>query len=89
MDYTEVLITNNKDQKAIDVLIAGITKFPEEAILYYRYAALMLQLGHEIDAESILLLALEIDPDQSNQLFKFFPEATQFENILDLIENYK
>ena len=89
LDFTEVLIINNKDQEALDLLVAGITKFPEEAILYYRYAALMLQLGHAIDAESILLLALEIDPKQSNQLFKFFPEATNFENILDLIENYK
>ena len=89
IDFAEVLIINGKDQEALELLVTGITNFPDEAILYYRYAALMLQLGHEVDAESILLLALEIDPNQSNQLFKFFPEAENFESILDLIQNYK
>ena len=58
IDYAESLITNKKEQEAINILIEGITKYPEESLLYYRYAALMLQLGHEVDAESILLLAL-------------------------------
>jgi len=89
LDYAEALIINDKNQQALDLLVEGITKHPEEAILYYRYAAFMLQQGHENDAESILQLALEIDPDQSNQIFKFYPEASNFESILDLIENYK
>jgi tetratricopeptide (TPR) repeat protein len=89
LDYTESLILNDKNQEAIQVLVNGISKHPEESILYYRYSALMLQMGHEMDAESILMLALEINPDQSSQLFNFFPEAGNFEGIMDLIENYK
>jgi len=89
LDYSEALITNAKNQDALEVLVEGISKFPEEVILYYRYAALMLQMGHEMEAESILYLALEIDPDQSSQLFNFFPEAENFDGIMDLIENYK
>ncbi len=89
IDYAESLITNKKEQEAINILIEGITKYPEESLLYYRYAALMLQLGHEVDAESILLLALEIAPENANQLFDFYPEASNFSSILDLLENYK
>jgi len=89
LDYTESLVTNQKSEVALQVLVEGISKFPEESLLYYRYAALMLQLGHELDAESILQLALEIDPDQSSQLFSFYPEAEKYDGIMDLIENYK
>ncbi len=89
LDYTEALVTNGKNQDALEVLVEGISKFPEDAILYYRYSALMLQMGHEMEAESILYLALEIDPEQSSQLFNFFPEAGNFDGIMDLIENYK
>ena len=89
LDYAEALITNEKHKKALQVLVDGITQFPDESILYYRYSALMLKLGNELDAESILMLALEIAPDQSSQLFEFFPEAGKFEGIMDLIENYK
>lgn len=89
LDYTESLVLNDKFQDALQVLVSGISKHPEESILYYRYSALMLQMGHEMDAESILMLALEINPDQSSQLFNFFPEAGNFDGIMDLIENYK
>jgi predicted Zn-dependent protease len=89
MDYTETLLINNKKQQALNVLVDGISNYPDESVLYYRYSALMLEMGNEMDAESILLLALEIDPDQSSQLFNFFPEAGNFEGIMDLIENYK
>ena len=89
IDYTETLINNQKTEKAKEVLTRGITEFPDEPLLYYRYAALMLELGKEMDAESILMLALEIAPEQSAQLFKYFPEAAKFDGIMDLIENYK
>lgn len=89
MDYAETLIINNKNQEALKVLVDGISHHPEESILYYRYSALMLQMGNEMDAESILFLALEIDPDQSSQFFDFFPEAGNYNGIMDLIENYK
>tara|TARA_R110002050_G_scaffold109799_1_gene221342 strand:- start:70919 stop:72331 length:1413 start_codon:yes stop_codon:yes gene_type:complete len=89
MDYAESLIINLKEEKALEVLVDGISKHPEESILYYRYAALMLALGHELDAESILFLALEIDPDKSSQFFDFYPDAGKYEGIMDLIENYK
>ena len=86
MDYTESLIANFKTKEALEVLVEGIATYPEESILYYRYSALMLELGNELDAESILFLALEINPKQSSQLFDFFPEARKFEGIMDLIE---
>ena len=89
LDYAEALISNKKHKKALQVLVEGITQFPDESVLYYRYSALMLKLGNELDAESILMLALEIAPDQSSQLFEFYPEAGKFDGIMDLIENYK
>lgn len=88
IDYAESLIVNEKTDKAQQALVDGIQKFPDEPLLYYRYAALMLQMGLEIDAESILMIALDLAPEKSQELFKFFPEAENFAGIMDLIENY-
>lgn len=88
IDYAESLIVNDKYDKSQQVLVDGIQKFPEEPLLYYRYAALMLQMGLEIDAESILMIALDLAPEKSEELFKFFPEAENFSGIMDIIENY-
>ena len=49
----------------------------------------MLELGHVNDAESILFLALEIDPKESSQFLKYYPDAIKHDSIMDLIENYK
>lgn len=89
MDYSETLLANGKEKEALKVLVDGISKYPQEALLYYKYAALLIQTGNVLDGESILFLALEIDSEKSNQFLEYCPEAVNFEGIMDLLENYK
>ena len=89
LDYSETLVANNQTSQALKVLVDGITKHPQEATLYYKYAAILLQMGNTIDAESILFLALEIDPKKADQFLTYCPEAINFSGIMDLLENYK
>ncbi|MGB0391601.1 MAG: tetratricopeptide repeat protein [Salibacteraceae bacterium] len=89
LDYSEALMANGKTNESLKVLVDGITKYPDEANLYYKYAAMLVHIGNITDAESILFLALEIDSKKSNQFLEYCPEAVNHIGIMDLIENYK
>lgn len=88
IDYAKALYTNKKIDKALDILIEGISQYPEEAELYYKYAAILIEVGKLSDAESILFLALEMDPDKRQEFISYCPEANKHNAIINLLENY-
>lgn len=87
-DYADTLILNGKGQVAIDILMNGISKYPEESNMYFKYAAILIQQEKIMDAESILYIALEMDPPYKAQFLTICPEAINHPAILDLLENY-
>ncbi len=87
-DYAEALVFNGKGKEAFEVLRAGISKYPEESQLYFKYAAVLIHFKQIMDAESILYIALEMNPSYKDQFLSICPEAVHHPAIMDLLENY-
>ncbi len=56
--------------------------------LYFKYAAVLIHFKQIMDAESILYIALEMNPSYKDQFLSICPEAVHHPAIMDLLENY-
>ncbi len=89
IDYATSFFENGMSDKALEVITEGIEANPDNGRLYYRYVAFLIALKKFDLAQAYLYMALEIAPDQVDDLFKFYPDAQNIEFVIELIEDYK
>jgi tetratricopeptide (TPR) repeat protein len=74
-------------EHAIEVLLKGIDKHPNEAIFYYRLTAYYLMKNNIAEAVTQLEKAIELNPVEVSELVEFYPDCINFEEVIKLIEN--
>jgi len=89
LDYSSVYAETDNFGKAIDIIMQGIEIQSQNHELYYRFAGYLAKKGRLKEAYENFEIALQINPDDYNSMFEYFPELKANINFINLIENYK
>jgi tetratricopeptide (TPR) repeat protein len=89
LDYSAMYADEELYGEAIDIIIQGIEKQPQNSELYFRLAGYLLKKGRTKEGLQYFENALQLSYDGYLMLFEFFPELEQNIDLLNLIEIYK
>ena len=87
LNYTDILFQEERMDECQEVMERAFQSAPKESELYYRYAAYLLAQSLQNEALDFLSLGLEINKERVNQLFYYYPEAFQYDSVIELIED--
>lgn len=89
IEASDFFIDEDLADNAIEILNDGIKRNPALAELFYKLAAVLLQIGEPSKALSILQEGLDLAPELHALIFDYFADADKNQDIIDLIELYK
>ncbi len=87
LNYSDVLFQEERMDECQEVMERAFDSAPKESELYYRYTAYLLAQNLQDEALGFLALGLEINKERVNQLFHYYPEAFQYDSVIELIED--
>ncbi len=74
LNWSEVVMTNQDLESALQIMVQGYEFYPEEAYIAYRISGLHYLLGDKKNAEQYLIAGLQIDKKKIHFLEKEFPK---------------
>ncbi len=88
-DYSNLLLDMDQANKAVEVLITGLEKCPNDKDkLEYRLAACLFITGKKDEAMTYLEHALQINFGGHKDLLEYCPEISERSEVIQLIESY-
>jgi len=87
LNYSDLLFHEGRMDECQSVMERAFESSPKESELYYRYTAYLLVQNMEAEALGFLDLGLKLNKERVNQLFHYYPDAFQFNAVIDLIED--
>ncbi|WP_026998787.1 tetratricopeptide repeat protein [Eisenibacter elegans] len=89
LNWSLLCFEQGEEDKAVQLLSEGIEECPEEALLYYRMAAYLIDAGKYKQAFSFLENALTLDFDKHTVLFDFFTSLDVQKALFKIIDQYR
>lgn len=86
-DYATFLVYQGKTEEAINLLTEGYINNDKATDFLYRMAWYNCELNYPIDAEDLLYLAVQQDPEGLPRFLKNFPEAKNNPLMIDFIRS--
>jgi len=89
LEYSHLLMVDNRQAEAIELLENGLVYHPEDAELLYRMVCYHYSTGRIQEAYQLLEAALDKNVDLCHTLFEYAPSLEKDRNIVELIDLYK
>lgn len=88
LDWGVALYHTGERDRALEITQEGLKSCPGSSLLMYRLAALCYLSGQQQAAEFLLENALNIEPQEHNQMFIFAPELKKAGSLLRIIARF-
>ena len=89
LEYSHLLLTDNRSDEALDLIRHGISLHPEVAELLYRLACYHYSIGDIQESYHVLAEALQKNVQLCHTVFEYAPAMENDSHILELIDLYK
>jgi tetratricopeptide (TPR) repeat protein len=89
LEYSHLLIADNRQDEALELINNGLVFHPDNAELLYRLSCYHYLMGNISEAYQVFSTALDKNIQLSSTVFEYAPAMENDRHIIELIEIYK
>jgi tetratricopeptide (TPR) repeat protein len=89
LNYSNILYQQESTQDAIDALYNAIEYNPNNAKIYFRLSAYLIETGDKTKGLNLFKHALTINYDLHAELFQYMPKIKDNKDLINLLNNFK